>query len=88
MEIQQLPEENRDRIIRLCILLRLAVLLNRSRSYASPPDITASVKERAIQLEFPGQWLNEHPLTKTDLEQETEYLETVDYKLNYVLKAE
>ena len=83
IEMEQLPEENRDRLIRLCILLRLAVLLNRSRSYASPPDIKATVKEHALQLIFPGKWLNEHSLTRTDLELEMDYLKSAGYKLDY-----
>jgi exopolyphosphatase/guanosine-5'-triphosphate,3'-diphosphate pyrophosphatase len=88
IEIQQLPEDNRDRLIRLCILLRLAVLLNRSRSYASSPNIRATVKKSTIQLLFPQEWLEEHPLTKTDLEQEADYLKPVGYKLNYLVEEE
>jgi exopolyphosphatase/guanosine-5'-triphosphate,3'-diphosphate pyrophosphatase len=87
-EIQQLPDENRDRLIRLCILLRLAVLLSRGHSYVSPPNITVTVTENSILLKFADHWLNEHPLTKTDLEQEADYIRTVGYRLKYLSETE
>jgi exopolyphosphatase/guanosine-5'-triphosphate,3'-diphosphate pyrophosphatase len=36
-----------------------------------------------IQLTFPAGWLEEHPLTIADLEQESSYLEPADINLSF-----
>jgi exopolyphosphatase/guanosine-5'-triphosphate,3'-diphosphate pyrophosphatase len=58
----------------LIVLLRLAVLLHRGRSSAALPPITLTPSSHALELVFPGKWLQEHPLTSADLQQETDYL--------------
>lgn len=65
----------------LIVLLRLAVLLHRGRSAVSLPPLVMAVKGRSIDLEFPRRWLDEHPLTLADLEQEVEYLKIVGFRL-------
>jgi exopolyphosphatase/guanosine-5'-triphosphate,3'-diphosphate pyrophosphatase len=61
----------------------LAVLLNRSRSSLELPEIKVEVGESSIRLEFPQGWLDDNPLTITDLEREKDYLEQVGYDLTY-----
>lgn len=70
-----------ERLLRLCVLLRLAVLLNRSRSPRPLPHIALSAKRDKLHLEFPAGWLDEHPLTCADLEEEANYLASVGYRL-------
>jgi exopolyphosphatase / guanosine-5'-triphosphate,3'-diphosphate pyrophosphatase len=65
----------------LVVLLRLAVLLHRSRSPMVIPTIQLKVRGRTITLEFPRNWLDEHPLTQTDIEQEAEFLRGVGFRL-------
>jgi exopolyphosphatase/guanosine-5'-triphosphate,3'-diphosphate pyrophosphatase len=65
-----LPPERAEIARRLCVLLRLAVLLNRSRTAATPPVPEIAWTGAAIRLKFPDPWLDEHPLTRADLEQE------------------
>ena len=67
----------------MTLLLRLAVLLNRSRQPAALPPITLAMAENRIILRFPKNWLNEHPLTVADLEQEAGYLQGADIVLDY-----
>ena len=62
------------RILRLTALLRLAVVLHRSRSTAPLPHVAAAAKSGQITLWLPKQWLEKHPLTKLDLKEEAEYL--------------
>ncbi len=81
--IKELPKKQSRLIRRLCILLRLSVLLHRSRSSSQMPEIGLNVEGRKITLLFPLGWLSEHPLTCADLEQEKQYLKTLDYKLLY-----
>jgi exopolyphosphatase/guanosine-5'-triphosphate,3'-diphosphate pyrophosphatase len=68
----------------LIVLLRLAVLLHRGRGPRSLPDIRIAVKARGADLTFPRGWLDEHPLTAIDLEQEAGYLEAAGFKLRVV----
>jgi len=82
-ELQQLADPDRPAIFQLCLLLRLAVLLNRSRSLAALPDITAVAGEAALDLAFPKGWLADHPLTQTDLESEREFLADAKFDLRY-----
>jgi exopolyphosphatase/guanosine-5'-triphosphate,3'-diphosphate pyrophosphatase len=67
----------------LIVLLRLAVLLNRGRSKAPLPEIKLAAKVRTLELKFPARWLDDHPLTLADLEQETELLKAVGFKLKF-----
>lgn len=71
----------RPQIIRLCILLRLAVVLHRSRSSDHLPQILIAVNKNRINLEFPAKWLNQHPLTQVDLATEQNFLQAADIKL-------
>lgn len=78
---RRLPAGWRSKGLRLGILLRLAVLINRSRSLKPLPDITVRVNGRAIFLTFPATWLTDNPLTLADLQREQEYLQRAGYTL-------
>lgn len=66
----------------LAVILRLAVVLNRSR-HNIPPPTTLERHGNAIALRFPEGWINDHPLTSADLEQEAEYLRGADLVLTF-----
>jgi exopolyphosphatase/guanosine-5'-triphosphate,3'-diphosphate pyrophosphatase len=82
-EIQALPESWHKLLYRLLVLLRLAVLLHRSRSDTALPEIKLLVKKRNLTLIFPTGWLNDHALTQSDLEQEAVYLSKGGYSLAF-----
>lgn len=82
-ELKLLPANKQTPYLRLCILLRLAVILHRSRSKARIPAISLQIDEQKLTLNFPNDWLNHHPLTLADLESEADYLKSVDYKLKF-----
>jgi exopolyphosphatase / guanosine-5'-triphosphate,3'-diphosphate pyrophosphatase len=65
----------------LTVLLRLAVLLHRGRSATALPRIELQAKGRSLEIAFPKGWLDAHPLTATDLENEVEYLKGGDFRL-------
>ncbi len=65
----------------LIVLLRLAVLLHRGRSAVALPPIRLSAAFRSLEIEFPGKWLKDHPLTSADLQQETDHLASAGYRL-------
>ncbi len=76
---EALPVSLQRQAMRLCILLRLAVLLNRSRSATPLPDIRIAVKKSAYLLAFPREWLDGNPLTRADIEEEAERLAPLEF---------
>jgi len=80
-DINLVLEEERDKSIRLIILLRLAALMNRSRFYASLPKITVTATDNLISLSFPKKWLENNPLTRKDLDSEAAYIKAAGYLL-------
>jgi exopolyphosphatase / guanosine-5'-triphosphate,3'-diphosphate pyrophosphatase len=73
--------EDRDTLVRLAILLRISVLLNRSRdkSDISIGDVTAHRAGLDITVVEGG--LDAHPLTQADLEVESDYLRPAGFRL-------
>jgi exopolyphosphatase/guanosine-5'-triphosphate,3'-diphosphate pyrophosphatase len=65
----------------MTLLLRLAVLLHRGRSSVALPDIRLSARPDALELRFPPNWLDDHPLTVADLQSEIELLKGVGFRL-------
>jgi exopolyphosphatase/guanosine-5'-triphosphate,3'-diphosphate pyrophosphatase len=62
------------RIQRAAVLLRVAVLLNRGRSDSRLPEFEAVAGKRSLTLRFPDGWLEAHPLTRADLDEEATLL--------------
>ena len=67
----------------LLVLLRLAVLLNRDRVDLEPPILNLNAKQDRLKIEFSDQWLEKYPLTRIDLEQESEFLKVIDFDLSF-----
>ena len=69
----------------LCVILRLAVLLHRSRSNSALPElrIECKVRKRSVRVFIPELWLDCHPLTRADLEEEVAYLKAVGIRLRF-----
>ena len=81
LEFDRAALENQEKMERLAVLLRLSCVLNRSRSYSAPPDVKASAGANRLSLEFPRGWLDNHALTRADLEAEAAYLEAIEFTL-------
>ena len=77
----QVTDDVKNKLIKLIIILRLAIVLNRSRNGIKIPDIDIKIKGETIELDFQDNWLIDHPLTEADLETEKNYLSVTDYKL-------
>jgi exopolyphosphatase/guanosine-5'-triphosphate,3'-diphosphate pyrophosphatase len=69
--------------LRLCVLLRLAVLLHRGRTDDQVPNISIQADKSDITLRFPGNWLDQHPLTNADLKKERQFLKDAGFTLGY-----
>jgi exopolyphosphatase/guanosine-5'-triphosphate,3'-diphosphate pyrophosphatase len=68
---------------RLCVLLRLAVLLHRGRSPVSEPNPDVHTDGDTLSLGFPEEWLRDHPLTQLELEQEATLLASAGITLGF-----
>lgn len=79
--VEALPERLRTPIRRLSALLRLAALLERARTTDPLPPLHLVAGERTLVLELPADWLDRHPLTRADLDQERDYFKLLDLKL-------
>jgi len=78
---QSLPKGWRVAGLRLLIILRLAVLLNRSRKESAQVPATINVTEDSLSISFDRDWLKENPLSIADLEREQGFLRQVGYDL-------
>ncbi|MCW9089663.1 MAG: exopolyphosphatase [Gammaproteobacteria bacterium] len=80
---KEMDSEQKRRLQRLCILLRMAVLLHRSHTASGSPAVVFNAEGKRLRLTFPEGWLNDHPLTEADLAQEAEYLQGAKYSLEF-----
>ncbi|MEM7137019.1 MAG: exopolyphosphatase [Myxococcota bacterium] len=76
-----LPRELRRAAKRLTVLLRLSVLLNRTRDPENVPVPKISAKDNKLELDFEPSWLASHPLVDADLEREQKLLKAVGFRL-------
>jgi exopolyphosphatase/guanosine-5'-triphosphate,3'-diphosphate pyrophosphatase len=79
--LKALPRKRGREVERLAILLRIAVVLHRSRTPDATPEPKLTVVKKSLSLKFPEGWMDEHPLTLADLRQEARYLEPAGYRL-------
>ncbi len=77
--LEQLVPAHQDPVRKLCILMRLAVLLERSRGVRATPHVEVRARKNGYGIALPSGWLSEHPLTQLDLEQEAERLAPAGY---------
>ncbi len=80
--VNALPANWRKPGLRLLLLLRLAVLLNRSRKEGQRVPVHIKVAGNSLSVGFDADWLAVNPLTIADLEREQGFLEEVGYTLD------
>lgn len=78
---EEMPEGWGRMGLRLSLLLRLAVLLHRSRQSDALPALELTVQGDSMCLNCPDDWLNGHPLSRADLQQEAHYLAPMGIEL-------
>ncbi len=67
---EALPADAQGPALRLCALLRIAVRLHRSRAPRPTPTLRLYARREQLRLEFDGGWLEAHPLSRADLDEE------------------
>lgn len=80
----EFAEAAAETLQRLCVLLRIAVRLNRTRSPKPLPSFRLRVAPDGLELRFPAKWLERHPLTSADLEEEGGLLSDCDLRLRVI----
>ncbi len=78
-----LPAARRSAARRLCVLLRLAVLLHRARGEINLSGMRVSAGERSLRVRFTRGWLGKQPLTQADLVQEAAWLRAAGLRLEF-----
>ena len=76
-------EEWVGRLLRLVVLLRLSVILHRSRNSTLSDDFSLSVSKNTLALDLGEGWLESHPLTRADLQTEAEILLEREFVLRF-----
>jgi exopolyphosphatase/guanosine-5'-triphosphate,3'-diphosphate pyrophosphatase len=82
-ELEALGKKLGPQAVRVSVLLRLAALLNRSRSATIPEVEATAPKKRKLELGIANEWLESHPLLEYDLEEEQARLERGSFKLSF-----
>jgi len=77
----EFPPATAETLQRLCILLRIAVRLHRTRSPKPLPRFSLRPVADGLELGFPSAWLVKHPLTRADLEEEDTLLSECGLRL-------
>ncbi|KAF0280617.1 MULTISPECIES: exopolyphosphatase [Spiribacter] len=78
---RELPEDWQTASVRLAVLLRLAVTLQRARSDEPLPALTLKAAGRKLTVRFPAGWLDDNPLVEADLSEEAGFLEAAGFRL-------
>jgi exopolyphosphatase/guanosine-5'-triphosphate,3'-diphosphate pyrophosphatase len=78
-----LPEGWREAGLRLLLILRLAVLLNRSRKAELRVPVRLRADGRRLIVSIDADWLADNPLTIADLERERGFHAEVGYTLDF-----
>jgi exopolyphosphatase/guanosine-5'-triphosphate,3'-diphosphate pyrophosphatase len=79
--------KDKSSLLRLCVLLRLAVLLNRGRGDSQPPEVALKVQAAdSLSLKLKHESFDDYPLTLSELMAEAERLDTAGIRLS-VLEA-
>ncbi len=72
-----LPVRWQEQAMYMIVLLRIAILINRDRVPKQLPDIKIEDNDGTLIIKFEEKWLEEHPLTGAELEQERSYLKAL-----------
>jgi len=70
------------KLIRLCVLLRFAILFHHIRGTQQMPQVELNANGNSLEVVFPENWLDENQLTQADFAIEAEWLTRVDIVLS------
>ncbi len=80
-DLQDMPASDLQRVSRLVVILRLACAFKYVEQLEELPKVRISAKVRGLRLQFPGDWLQQHPLTSHELREEKAQLRKLGLRL-------
>ncbi len=81
--LEELPKSERKRLHYLLVIIRLAVRFKYVEPLEQLPDFGVQAEKKSLALGFPEGWLEAHPLTLSELEQEQSYLDKLGVELSF-----
>lgn len=81
--LEELPKSERKRLHYLLVIIRLAVRFKYVEPLEQLPDFGVQAEKKSLALGFPEGWLEAHPLTLSELEQEQSYLGKLGVELSF-----
>ncbi len=81
---RQLPTRMHEPLRMTLFCLRFASILSRTRDDSSIPTFKLSGSDNMITVDFPDDWKINHPLTMTDLEQESNDLKSIGLQFRVI----
>ncbi|MDT4879705.1 Exopolyphosphatase [compost metagenome] len=69
------------KLLRLCVLLRFAILFHHIRGTSAMPKVQLKAAGNSLEVQFPKDWLDANPLTQADFQQEVDWLKRIDFVL-------
>ncbi|MDP3978419.1 MAG: exopolyphosphatase [Pseudomonas sp.] len=70
------------KLIRLCVLLRFAILFHHIRGTQAMPKVQLQANAQSLEIVFPEDWLEANPLTQADFTQEAGWLKRIGVELS------
>lgn len=70
-----------DKLLRLCVLLRFAILFHHIRGNREMPQVQLQAGTQQLSIRFPEGWLDSNPLTVADFDQEAAWLAKAGFHL-------
>lgn len=80
-QLADFPPGLATRLKKLCMLLRLSIVLNHIRLNEVLPEYTVSAGTDWLKVSLGAGWLQQHPLTEADIEGEQKYFTKAGYEL-------
>ena len=81
---EQAPEQDRERLLKLLTIIRLAALFKYVEKLEQLPDFGVSADNDSLALGFPEGWLEAHPLTAQELAAERQMLARMGMSLSII----
>ena len=69
------------KLMRLCVLLRFAILFHHIRGGQEMPKVSLQAGSQSLDVRFPTGWLEANPLPPADFAQEAEWLKRIGFTL-------
>ena len=78
---EDIPGKKREKLARMLVLLRMAVILKHAGPSAMQPDFAARAKGDKLKVHFPAQWRADYPLTIWEISESNSAFEKLGVKV-------